>query len=113
MAHSKNDATQQAKAAPAASPRKNPVPSVNGETAHEESLLDEALEETFPASDPIELQAEQKRAAQKEAGRAQEDAAEHEERLLDEALEETFPASDPIAIPDHETAARTVARQRH
>jgi hypothetical protein len=29
----------------------NPVP--NPSTAHEEQLLDEALEETFPASDPI------------------------------------------------------------
>jgi hypothetical protein len=113
MAHPKNDASRRDKSAGAALPQKNAVPSVNGETAHEESLLDEALEETFPASDPVELQAEPKRASHKEAGQTQEDAAEHEERLLDEALEETFPASDPIAVPDSATVARTVSRQRH
>ncbi|MGC1300902.1 MAG: hypothetical protein WA840_00880 [Caulobacteraceae bacterium] len=30
-------------------------PSPPPETSHEEDLLDEALEETFPASDPISL----------------------------------------------------------
>ncbi|WP_459617260.1 hypothetical protein [Bordetella sp. 2513F-2] len=40
--------------------------------------LDEALEETFPASDPIAIRPESQR-----------------EDRVDEALEDTFPASDP------------------
>ena len=49
---------------------------------HIEELLDEALEETFPASDPIAVHVTLP---------AIDDA-------LDEALDETFPASDPVAI---------------
>ena len=49
---------------------------------HIEDLLDEALEETFPASDPIAVH----------IGQPPFDEA------LDEALDETFPASDPVAI---------------
>lgn len=68
-------------------------------TPHEEEVLDEALEESFPASDPIAVSTERKkgntppRADQpaKQAGTP------HAEEVLDEALEETFPASDPIA----------------
>ena len=45
---------------------------------HIEELLDEALEETFPASDPIAVHIGQP--------------------PFDEALDETFPASDPVAI---------------
>jgi hypothetical protein len=62
----------------------------------EEALLDEAIEQTFPASDPIaELPAspESEKTAQ---------CKDEDEALLDEAIEETFPASDPIAFTPHE-----------
>ncbi|CAP41893.1 hypothetical protein [Bordetella petrii] len=49
-----------------------------------ERELDEALEDTFPASDPIAITPE-------EAPQRDSDAA------IDEALEDTFPASDPPA----------------
>jgi hypothetical protein len=45
-------------------------------------LLDEALEETFPASDPIAVHV----------------AVPPIDEVLDEGLDETFPASDPVAI---------------
>jgi hypothetical protein len=62
----------------------------------EEALLDEAVEESFPASDPVaELPATH--------------GCDHvmapideEEESLDHAIEMTFPASDPIAIPSKE-----------
>lgn len=68
---------------------------------HVEELLDEALEESFPASDPAEvtLPLEErgparsaKPVAAKAAGKS------HDEALLDEALDESFPASDPVAV---------------
>lgn len=49
-----------------------------------ERELDEALEDTFPASDPIAVTPEE--APQRGA-----------DDTVDEALEETFPASDPPA----------------
>jgi len=49
-----------------------------------ERELDEALEDTFPASDPIAV-------TPNEAPQREPDAA------VDEALEDTFPASDPPA----------------
>ena len=52
--------------------------------------LDEALQETFPASDPIAVAHERK------AGEAE----------LDEAVKETFPASDPIAVDPKPPARR-------
>lgn len=64
---------------------------------HEEALLDEAVEETFPASDPVaELP---HRHSIDQHGSASTD---EEEELLDDAIEMTFPASDPIAIPSSE-----------
>lgn len=59
---------------------------------HEEALLDEAVEDTFPASDPVaELPA-------RHAGDQHAAATDEEEESLDHAIEMTFPASDPIAI---------------
>jgi hypothetical protein len=58
---------------------------------HQQSLLDEASEESFPASDPPAVPAVSNEASNPE----NEDSEEH---LLDEAVELTFPASDPIAI---------------
>ncbi|MAM72318.1 hypothetical protein [Tistrella mobilis] len=78
--------------------------------AHDDARLDEALEESFPASDPP---------AQTEPGNAHVDdtpaedaeteAEEHEEERVDEALEETFPASDP---PSHSDPNSGVTRNR-
>lgn len=51
-----------------------------------DSALDEALKETFPASDPIAVDP------------APGGSAAPPEAAIDEALEETFPASDPIAV---------------
>lgn len=56
----------------------------------EEAGLDEALEETFPASDPIPP----------DAGKALHPQPPQDKRedMLDEALDDTFPASDPVAL---------------
>lgn len=54
-------------------------------TAHDEGMLDEALDASFPASDPAA------------AVTPDADASDAEERALDEALKDSFPASDPPA----------------
>lgn len=57
----------------------------------QEALLDEAVDQTFPASDPVaELPTH--------AMRQHLVCEDEEEELLDEAIELTFPASDPIAV---------------
>jgi len=62
----------------------------------DESLLDEAIDLTFPASDPATgLSASQ---GSNETKQCQDE----DEDLLDEAIELTFPASDPIAMTPHE-----------
>ncbi len=56
---------------------------------HQQHLLDDALAQTFPASDPV---AELPTATTKSEGeRAKED-------LLDDGIEMTFPASDPVSV---------------
>jgi len=57
---------------------------------HEEKLIDEAVDETFPASDPISPDA-----GKDVARRVPED---EQEADLDDALDDTFPASDPVSI---------------
>lgn len=57
--------------------------------SHEEQLLDKALDDTFPASDPVAEMPEE--AASPPGEQVQ-------ETLLDTALEMSFPASDPIAV---------------
>lgn len=64
---------------------------------HKEALLDEAVEDTFPASDPV---AELPHARSTEQHRKA--SSDEDEELLDDAIEMTFPASDPIAIPSNE-----------
>jgi hypothetical protein len=57
--------------------------------SHDEQLLDSALNQTFPASDPVaELPVEVPVTEEEKA----------EESLLDGAIEMSFPASDPIAV---------------
>lgn len=48
--------------------------------------LDEALEETFPASDPVSIDTGKPPPPPKH------------DKPLDKGLEETFPASDPVSI---------------
>ena len=61
--------------------------------AHEEDKLDEAIEETFPASDPVSPDS-----GKDSAGKKKPSAEDEEERELDDALDDTFPASDPVSI---------------
>jgi hypothetical protein len=57
--------------------------------SHDEKMLDHALKDTFPASDPVaELPVDNKPTEKEEA----------EEQLLDDAVEMTFPASDPVSV---------------
>lgn len=57
--------------------------------ADKEQALDDALEGTFPASDPVaETPCDEATAECEEAG----------ESMLDNAIEMTFPASDPISV---------------
>lgn len=71
-----------------------PVTQINPSKAddaalHDEHLLDDALDQTFPASDPFVEHSSSYQPSEQEM---------QEETLLDNALELTFPASDPIAI---------------
>jgi hypothetical protein len=57
--------------------------------SHDEKLLDTALKQTFPASDPVaELPCDTPVPQEEQA----------KECLLDTAIEMTFPASDPISV---------------
>lgn len=63
-----------------------------GAVRREESMIDESIELSFPASDPpAELPASGVSVKTEKCG-------DEEENLLDEAIELTFPASDPIAV---------------
>lgn len=79
-----------------------PNPAAEAEKRKADARLDEALEESFPASDPAAILGEDAplhRPKEKEAARAT--ACDHKiqaSRTLDEALDESFPASDPPAI---------------
>ncbi|TCS35754.1 hypothetical protein EDC30_10953 [Paucimonas lemoignei] len=64
---------------------------------HTEALLDEAVEDTFPASDPV-AEISQTHASEQHSA----SPIDEEEELLDDAIEMTFPASDPIAVPSDE-----------
>jgi hypothetical protein len=114
LSDSKKKLDQQEKLHTARLPQKNAEPPPAAECAkHEEEVLDEALESTFPASDPIAEAAPKCTPEQLEVLEVEEEITEHEEFLLDEALELTFPASDPIAVPDPDTVARIIAHHHH
>jgi len=105
----KNEIAEE-KPATAPMPQKNAVTPSSGEKGrHEERMLDEALEDTFPASDPVAEHPVEGKSCEETI--LEEEIIQHEEYLLDEALEMTFPASDPIAIPDPETVAKTILEQ--
>jgi hypothetical protein len=77
--------------------------------SHEERQLDRALEQTFPASDPVSELEQPVSVTEEEQAR---------ETLLDDAVEMTFPASDPISVTSSitriERAPETVpAREDH
>ncbi|MFG1279317.1 hypothetical protein [Xanthobacter autotrophicus] len=85
----------------------NSRPSVSPDrSAQTEARLDEALEESFPASDPPAVSRPDPAPARSPEPSAQEEAARaagcehkaHDSQTLDEALDESFPASDPPAI---------------
>jgi hypothetical protein len=59
---------------------------------HQEALIDEGSELSFPASDPPSHTPEATGCAQGE------ECASEDEEQLDDAIEMTFPASDPIAV---------------
>ncbi|MFG1378128.1 hypothetical protein [Xanthobacter autotrophicus] len=85
----------------------NSRPSVSpDQSAQTEARLDEALEESFPASDPPAVSRPDPAPKQHPEPSGPDEAARaagcehkaHDSRTLDEALDETFPASDPPAI---------------
>ncbi len=106
MSSRKKDAVQNDKLATAPLPQKNAVSRPASQAAkHKERLMDKALEDTFPASDPPGK-------LPVEAAHEASDEDRHDESLLDEALEETFPASDPIAAHGADKArSRAVVRR--
>ena len=57
--------------------------------SHEEYLLDKALAQTFPASDPV---------AEMPTETVSSEEAQAKETLLDIGIEMTFPASDPVSV---------------
>jgi hypothetical protein len=84
---------------------KSPASTAAPRTATLDQRLDEALEESFPASDPPSLtrapKSEGDPAADAREESAREESARERKHLsekLDEALEETFPASDTPSL---------------
>lgn len=66
-----------------------------------ENQLEEGLEDTFPASDPVSVTRATRTGAPGEfAMRKNPDGGQDEdkEEILEEGLEDTFPASDPVSI---------------
>jgi hypothetical protein len=64
---------------------------------HDEELLDDALDQTFPASDPVaEMPTDNEPSKQEKA----------KDELLDQALDLSFPASDPISVTSGITRIR-------
>jgi hypothetical protein len=107
LADPRKDTEQDDKLSAAPLPQKNAVaPPATEASKRGERRLDKALEETFPASDPVA----EVPPVVGESGSAPEKVQVHEEDLLDEALEETFPASDPIAAHGADKVGRSSAR---
>ena len=79
-------------------PTRKPGPHHLPEEDQVERDLDEGLDETFPASDPVSIGIDKPKhvPASKSA----------ETKRLDEGLTETFPASDPVSIDTRKTPKR-------
>ncbi|HWL28354.1 MAG TPA: hypothetical protein VNQ97_05555 [Burkholderiaceae bacterium] len=99
-----------------------PFPTREDHPRQGEEALDNALEESFPASDPVSVTTDKpapdKRPAsdtpqpgnqhsdEANSGRKKpgdQHSAEHKEQTLDEGVEESFPASDPVSIDTKKT----------
>lgn len=69
-----------------------------------DDTLDSALEETFPASDPVSVTTSKTdiptERRHEEAAKSPQKGQDKipEEDTLDEAIEESFPASDPVSV---------------
>lgn len=88
MAHDKNSDTKSREPIDASDNTKK-----RGSDEHQESLLDNALDDTFPASDPV---AEVPLATEKSGIKRVQQTA--KEELLDVGIEMSFPASDPVSV---------------
>ena len=76
-------------------PMPNPADTTIGTPGNnEQERLDEALQETFPASDPISLSIDSDEVFMVDP----DDLCPIDEERLDAALLETFPASDPVSV---------------
>ena len=88
MAHDKNSDNKSREPIDASDNTKK-----RGPDEHQESLLDSALDDTFPASDPVEnVPAKPAKSGQKSVQQTA------KEELLDVGIEMTFPASDPVSV---------------
>ncbi|VVD74462.1 hypothetical protein PCA20602_00774 [Pandoraea capi] len=79
-------------------PTRKPGPQQPHKEDEVERDLDEALEETFPASDPVSIEIDKPRRVPASKSSVA--------KRLDEGLEETFPASDPVSIDTGKTPKR-------
>lgn len=71
-----------------------------GKQRPDDERLDQAIDDTFPASDPVPTGGGGDKPAHP---RGSEDDVEKE---LDEALDDTFPASDPVPLTDPDQPRR-------
>ncbi|EKF42438.1 hypothetical protein NA8A_10263 [Nitratireductor indicus C115] len=63
-----------------------------------EEALEEGLEGTFPASDPVSVTRTTRTGAPDEFASKKAAKTADEEEELEEGLEDTFPASDPVSV---------------
>lgn len=67
-----------------------------GDDTHVEEVLDNALDDSFPASDPVAAVDPVPLATEKSREKAVQQTA--KEELLDAGIEMSFPASDPVSV---------------
>ncbi|MBB5213695.1 hypothetical protein [Parapusillimonas granuli] len=85
-------------------PEKNSTPFPTSKDNPRDEKLDSALEDTFPASDPVSVSTAKpeppngSHAKNQGPDSAKEQEAVPEESTLDEAIKESFPASDPVSV---------------
>jgi len=74
-----------------------------------EDQLNEGLEDSFPASDPVSVTRATRTGAPGELAmrsNRQDDDKKNENQELEEGLEDTFPASDPVSVTSPTHAGR-------